>query len=185
MATVQYKYAAVRLRLNWNRKYNTIPLIAGRAHRRIVAPGVPDVCVCVCKAGVSAYQNHRRQPHIVACHLKLPSRSASRTCHDQWELPMARNAQASGHLATRGRVCGVRCAVKVFPVLERRWTQVPTDLPKQPYSSKTATSHRRTPSHPPHYPYGHDDRCAVVAQHAGPSGFACGLPCLRGGGSPN
>ena len=43
---------------------------------------------------------------------------------------MARNAQASGHLATRGRVCGVRCAVKVFPVLERRWTPVPTDLPK-------------------------------------------------------
>lgn len=34
----------------------------------------------------------------------------------------------------------MRCAVKVFPVLERRWTQVPTDLPKQPYSSKTATS---------------------------------------------
>ena len=27
---------------------NIIPLIAGHAHRRIVAPGVPDVCVCVC-----------------------------------------------------------------------------------------------------------------------------------------
>mgnify|MGYP004068179191 FL=1 len=35
-------------------------------------------------------------------------------------------------------VCGVRCAVKVFPVLERRWAQVPTGLPKRPYSPKTA-----------------------------------------------
>ena len=35
-------------------------------------------------------------------------------------------------------MCGVRCAVKVFPVLERRWTQVPTGPPKQPYSPKTA-----------------------------------------------
>ena len=35
---------------------------------------------------------------------------------------MARNARASGHPATSKRVCGVRYAVKVFPVRERRWT---------------------------------------------------------------
>ena len=49
-----------------------------------------------------------------------------------------RERQAMPQGAKGCAVCGVRCAVKVFPVLERRWAQVPTGLPKRPYSPKTA-----------------------------------------------
>ena len=111
-----------------------IPLVASRPP---AASGVPGACaVCVCKARGSAYHSVSNRP--VSCRPSGRGRS-----HTLAHLPrpagaaMARNARASGRRTTRGRVCGVRCAVKAFPALERRGTLVPSELSKQPYSSKT------------------------------------------------